>query len=187
MGRHSDPDPRWFWQSFAAAVGKALLALAIVAAAFLLLTQVNRKDFEGPLPTASPEPEGPAVISPSPGEARLDPAAPALEPRAASAGERAGDEAAGSVTVQVLNASGDAALTEAVVAVLEELGYVVVAEGRAARGYEETTVFWSAGRRAEAVALRRADPRFGVLERNERLDASIDLHVVIGADWTSAD
>lgn len=199
MGRHRDPDPRWFWLSLAAAAGKGLLAVALVGAVVagaLRLTGSGAQDAGASSSTRTPavaeggpSPEDGAPVADD-GDAGVGgggveslPAEPARTEFQDLEAEDGGDDALVRATVQVLDASGDPAAAADVVAALEELGYQVVAEGRAARGYERTTVFWSTGFEDEAESLRAADDRFAVLERNERLDASIDLHVVVGRDW----
>lgn len=190
MGRHSDPDPRWFWLSLGAAAAKAMLGLLLVAVVVFGLTRWGRQETgsgadlaQGPVvataPSGTPSEDGGGEPEDDEGAAIAD--EPALEEPSEEAD--GGDEAPVLATVQVLNASGDPDALDEVIAVLEDLGYQVVASGRAARGYERTTVFWSDGERGRAQALRREDGRFGVLEANERLDPTIQLHVVIGADW----
>jgi hypothetical protein len=191
MGRHSDPDPRWFWQSLAAAAAKAVLGLAVVG---LVVMGVVRwtgsgEDDGGSQPVATPSSPAtaaelaaePALEEPPRGEATDEPDAPLDDD------EDGGDDGPVLATVQVLNGSGDPDLLDEVVGILEDLGYEVVSTGRAARRYDETTVFWSAGHRDDAEDLRQADARFIAVEPNERLDRTIDLHVVIGADWDAGD
>lgn len=199
MGRHSDPDPRWFWQSLAAAGVKALLGLALVGlvAVGALRWAGGGDDGRGqPAVTAAPPSTAAAPASEDALASEAD--EPALEVDEAEEApdndataddededEDGGDDGPVLATVQVLNGSGDPDLLDRVVAVLEELGYEVVATGRASRRYEETTVFWSAGHQDDARDLREADPRFIAVEPNERLDRTINLHVVIGDDWES--
>lgn len=188
MGRHADPDPRWFWLSLAAAAGKALVAVALVGLAAAGLVRWLGGGDAGDTPvitadgtaTGEPTPGGTVTSSPTstPTGFQDEPAVEGTE-----AAEDGGDDGPVRATVQVLNASGDPDKLDDVIEVLEELGYQVVAQSRAARGYDETTVFWSTGFEDEAERLQDTDDRFGVLERNDRLDASINLHVVIGRDW----
>lgn len=186
MGRHSDPDPRWFWQSLAAAAVKALLGLAVVG---LMIFSVVRWAGGG----ADDGRGQPAVtVPPSTASSTTAPVVVADEPaeepsEAPDDDEDGGDDGPVLATVQVLNGSGDPDLLDEVVGILEELGYEVVSTGRAARRYDETTVFWSAGHRDDAADLRQADARFIAVEPNERLDRTINLHVVIGADWDAQD
>ena len=196
MGRHSDPDPRWFWQSLATAAAKAVLGLAVLG---LLVTGVLRwagggaDDGRGQPVVTAPASATPTVA------AAVDVAdEPAVDESSEKPTESPGDDQDGDeedggddgpvlATVQVLNGSGDPDLLDEVVGILEDLGYEVVSTGRAARRYDETTVFWSAGHRDDATDLRQADARFIAVEPNERLDRTINLHVVIGADWGTQD
>lgn len=200
MGRHRDPDPRYFWQSLAVALGKLLALVVVVAlAAFGLTRAISNGGIDDPTPQVS-DPTGEAddlsdELADAADAAAADTVAvddladaDVADSNAAEEGsvdvEDGGDEAAVRATVQVLNASGDAALLDEVSQVLEEMGYAVVARSRAARGYDQTVIMWSDGFRTEAEAMRNADRRFTLVQPNERLDPSIDLHVIIGADWT---
>lgn len=85
-------------------------------------------------------------------------------------------------TVQVLDGAGDGARARAVVDVLEEMGYRVVATNPAIP-YTETTILYTEGHLASAEALRERDPRFSQIKPNENLSAAVDIHVVVGTDW----
>lgn len=219
MGKHADPDPRWFWLSLAAAAGKTVAVLALAGLVVFGLTRW--------LGGADPE-SGELLLEGAAGQAQPTPSAdasvaddPALEPDPAEddaseddtsedeAGDETGDDPAdeetssgvsgdeeaedggddGPVrgTVQVLDGAGDPDAVRDAVAALEELGYEVVAQSRAARRYPRTTVFWSDGFEDEAEQLREADDRFAALEENERLAPSINLHVVVGEDWETGE
>lgn len=172
MGRHSDPDPRWFWLSLGAAAAKLLVLIGLlVAASFALLSFVGDDD-GGVTPKSSPTTSATPPVSLEEQTA----APPADDPTAPTVPVGA--------TVQVLDASGLSDALEEAVAALERLGLDVVTTGPAVRRYDRTTVFWSGGLEEQAEALRAVDGRFGVIEPNDRLDQSIDLHVVVGADWT---
>lgn len=191
MSRHADPDPRHFWISLATAASKAALGLAIVVGAFLMISRIGQPPGAGPAmdeagaPTASETAEAPATPA-----ATLDPRSPAVEPSSEEpTGEPPGEEPTATppqgegISVQLLDGVGDQELVDAVTAVLEGMGYDIVAMSRSSRGYEETTIFYSDGFASAGRALRRADDRFGVVEPNTRLSTSVNLHVVIGADW----
>lgn len=199
MGRHSDPDPRWFWLSLATTVGKALaVALLLVGAVFgvtRLLGSADEDDVAVPLTepsrTTGTTPAAADATEPT-GRREVPTRTPDRDTTSDDASERehvqeGGDDAPVRGTVQVLNASGDAGVLRDVIAVLEEVGFQVVAEGRASRAYARTTVFWSDGHEDEAEELRDADERFAVIQRNERLDPTIDLHVVVGRDWAASE
>lgn len=122
---------------------------------------------EDPEPTAAPEPEPTEPVG-EPDAAVLAAAPPPSE-----------------TSVQVLDGVGDPARLERLVAALEELGYVVVAQNRASDNYPVTTVLFSAGREAAAQALQARDPRVRERHPNPGLSEQVDLHVVLGADWQS--
>lgn len=189
MGRHSDPDPRWFWQSLATAAAKAVFGLAVVG---LLIMGVVRwagggaDDGRGQPAVTAPSTATPSVaaaVNVADEPAVDEPTEEPSEATDAADEEDGGDDGPVLATVQVLNGSGDPDLLDEVVGILEDLGYEVVSTGPAARRYDETTVFWSAGHRGDATDLRESDARFSAVEPNERLDRTINLHVVIGADW----
>ncbi len=89
-------------------------------------------------------------------------------------------------SVQVLNGTDDQALFDDVVATLSDLGYDVTQSGRARQDYSETTIFATAGQEAAADALQVNDPRFTTIGENPgNLTTQIDIHVVVGSDWTT--
>lgn len=192
MGKHSDPDPRWFWLSLAAAAGKAAIGVLVVGAVAVgVTTWAGDRDDRVAGPAATTEP---ATLAPQATEQASATASPTESAHEEVATQPAveeetdgGDEAPVRATVQVLNGSGDASALQDAIATLEELGYRVVAESRSSRVYDRTTVFWSAGFEEDARDLRRSDDRFAVLQANDRLDRTINLHVVVGRDWAASD
>ena len=215
MGRHSDPDPRWFWLSLGAAAGKALLAVLLLGAVAVGVTRLAGGGAAGDAEPDVPEPS--AGLTAVADEPAADASEDAFETEPAGSGsesepgsgepgtetesadpdededtedededggdEDGGDDAPVRATVQVLDGGGDASAVREAIAALEARGYQVVAQSRAARTYPRTTVFWSEGFEDEAEELREEDERFAVLQENDRLDATINLHVVIGRDW----
>lgn len=89
------------------------------------------------------------------------------------------------VSIQVLDAVGDGGAAAAGVAdTLRGAGFNVIVINGASKGYDVTTVFWSAeqgpgGRAvAEAIGAGRAERT----PDEVRLSDSVDVHVVVGAD-----
>lgn len=87
------------------------------------------------------------------------------------------------MTVQVLNATPDAAADDRMADQLSQEGFEVVAVAAASTQYELTTVFWSyeeSQAAAEALAAR-----FGwqVGPKPENLSRTVALHVVVGLDY----
>ncbi len=137
-----------------------------------------------PAPSAgSPTAPGPApteVTGPAPTEATE---------RAPATGGGAGDATSdpSQVTVQVLDGTvGAPGATEDAVRTLRDLGYTVVVVNTAKRAYERTTVVATPGHEAEAEALGERDPRFDFVDPALQLSPAVDLHVIVGADWTAS-
>jgi cytoskeletal protein RodZ len=113
----------------------------------------------------------PTEAEPTPTETTASPEPPAIDP--------------GSVTIQVLDASDDAADQDAVVACLGDAGYDSLITGnRAVRTYDTTTVFYTPGEDNQIAAQQVA----GVLgigsveEKPSNLSGSVPVHVVTGVD-----
>lgn len=208
MGRHADPDRRAFWGSFAVAVGKAVLALAVIGTITALVASMAGPmgEARGPTvmiaespdtPDATAAPTTPTSVTPtptptlatpqataSPTAAATDAADPTPSPTPSPTPTPAPADVAG-VTVQILNSGASAAAVDEVEALLADWGYDIVAAGPGRCCYDTTTVFYSEGRQADAEALAERDPRFVVVELNTDLDQSVYLHVVLGEDWSS--
>ena len=89
----------------------------------------------------------------------------------------------GETTVQVLDAGGGSARVDQAEAVLEQLGYNVVARSPSSRDVVETTVYYTADNIAEAEGLRAREPRFRVVEANRGLSEGVDIHVLVGTEF----
>lgn len=87
-------------------------------------------------------------------------------------------------SVQVLDAGGGSSAADDVAETLGELGYDVVAVNPSRIDYDVTTVLFTDGNEAEAEAMRARDERFSETAPNERLSDGVDLHVVVGPDWS---
>lgn len=166
--------------SIAAPLIRALLAAAIAFGVYwLVFGQTDPADDVAVIPTTEPAVAATVPAEPTPTVPPLTttptPTPTATTPSAVGAG----------VSVQVLNGTDDAALFDSAVQALTELGYDVTPAGRARQDYTQTTVFATAGQEAAAAALQAADPRFTVIGDNPgNLTATIDVHVVVGSDWT---
>ncbi len=86
-------------------------------------------------------------------------------------------------TVQVLDAGGGNALTDAVVARLEEIGYDIISIQSSSRDVARTTVYFTQDNQPEADALRARDPRFQDVEANRGLSEGVDIHVLVGPNF----
>ncbi len=202
MGRHYDPNPVPFYNSFTRAVLRGLLALVLSFALYILLAGLRGDAGAGlaffgggdtPAPTEAatapaPLPTEPPATTSAPTQPPATPTATDDEPPETPTGTPTATippdaPEPGETSVQVLDGAGDSAATEAVVALLRELGYEVVAVNATARSYDETTVFYSQGQEAAAEALRARDPRFAEIAANPNLSEDVNVHVVVGSDW----
>lgn len=141
----------------------------------------------GPDPTeaTAAEPDEPAdeeegVDSEQDAEAEEDTGLTEEEAEAFIEAARAPEE----TTVQVLDAGGGATAATDVAETLADLGYDVVATNSSRTDYDVTTVLYTEGNEPEADGLRARDERFTQTAVNERLSEDVDLHVVVGPDWS---
>lgn len=200
MGRHADPDPRHFWRSLAAAFVRATLALGLVVGLFAALSTIgDDPPGDGPVMLGGPDAidDGPLPLVPEGPEDTEDPEdTEGTQGTEGTEGtEGTGDDAAAGegpvaaaaapeeTRVQVLDGVNDPARLAELVAALEALGYQVVATNPASTAYAVTTVLYSEGREPAAQALQIRDPRMAVLRPSPGLSDTVDLHVVLGADW----
>lgn len=86
-------------------------------------------------------------------------------------------------SVQVLDGAGAPETRDAVVAALEDHGYVVAAVNAARNPHEQSVVFYSEGWEDEAEALAAREDRVVVSDENPGFSEDIGLHVVVGTDW----
>jgi hypothetical protein len=184
---------------FGAAAGRAVTAavgfVALVALLFGGLGAWQQRDLAA-ADAPAPAPAPPPVVVPQPpsddeddadaggeteGDAEDEEPAPAAPTEPAT---RPNSE----VSVQVLDGisgGGSAAVTR-VVATLREAGFRIAAQNTG-RAYEVTTVFYNDGYEAEAQRVAQAiDARvvsaMSSLPPERRLNAVVNVHVIVGAD-----
>ena len=87
-------------------------------------------------------------------------------------------------TVQVLDAGGGGERTDAAAATLRALGYDVINVTSSREDVPRTTVVFTDGHESEALAVRARDPRFADVRVNDRLSEGVDVHVLVGTDWS---
>ena len=193
MARHNDPQDNSFGRSLARAVAGGLVALVVTFAVTALLTVVGRED-----PS-----EGPAVVAPEASDAQpatqpaTQPPAPektdaATEAPPSDIGSTAAPEPtdggtdvpAESITVQVLDAAGSGTHAEDAAAVLRDLGYDVIVVNPTARRVQTTTILATPGFEGAAAELREADERFAEIDENTDFNASVNLHILVGPDFS---
>ena len=181
MPRHADPDDNTFARSLLRAAAGGLVAMVVTFGITAVLTQVGRDNpadgpaviqdgslSSGPSPSALPDPE-PTQESTSPTE-------PTVEPASEIAGE--------AVTVQVLYAPGLDEVAGEAAAVLRDLGYEVAAVNTTTRTVDSTTILATAGHEEDAAELRDTDPRFALIDVNDGFSDAVDLHILVGADFS---
>ena len=192
MARHVDPDDTSFRRSLLRAAGGGLAALVLTFGVTAVLTRtgqigegggpamiqtaspsavptvaaVPETELPTPEPEPEPEPTQPAPVTPAPTPAEVT------------------ENPVTGVTVQVLEQVGAEAQAAQAAGVLRRLGYDVVAVNITDRQVDTTTVLASAGRAADAEQLKTLDPRFGVITDNDGFSPDVDLHVIVGADFS---
>lgn len=187
MARHVDPDDHSFRRSLLRAAAGGLAALVVTFAITGLLTRLGRDDGSaGPAvmltatPTVAALAETP-LPTPSPEQAPTAEPSPKAEETPAEITE----PPAGDVTVQVLYTGASDAVGAAAAETLRELGYDVVAVNGTQHEVAATTVLFSPGHEAAAEQLRERDGRFGVVEANTIFVESVNLHVIVGPDFSA--
>jgi hypothetical protein len=197
-GRHSPPGDRSFVVSLLSHLAAGIALVAAVAAAFWGLGQVQSPGD----PVIEETAASPTEDAPEESGETADPTPEAEETEEAEAEEEAtpepvaddGDGAAeedeaeqavdpSTISLQILDAAGDGGTRASHAGeILRADGYRIVAERRAVRGYERTTVFHSQGH--EAAARQIADDHgYTVVEPNPgNLSGSVNVHVVVGED-----
>lgn len=129
-------------------------------------------------PVAEPDPDAtaePDAEEPTPEPTETGPAAEELIAAAPEPGE---------TSVQVLDAGGGNAATRAAADAIEDLGYRVVNVTSARANLTRTAIWFNDGQEEAARALRAREERIADLEENQALSTSVDLHVLVGADWS---
>jgi hypothetical protein len=87
-------------------------------------------------------------------------------------------------SVQVLDAGGGSNRARAARDALEDLGYNVVNVTSARASVNRTTVWFTDGSEDAGLALQARDERVTAVEPNEGLSSGVDLHLLVGPDWT---
>jgi hypothetical protein len=128
---------------------------------------------EGAVPPVDTEPEAAETPTPEP-----TPTGPPPEELIAAAPDPE------RTSVQVLDAGGGPTRTLSVTDALEDLGYQVVNVTSSRTDVTTTTIWYTDGNEDAGLALRARDERFAVVEENERLSPGVDLHVLVGPDWS---
>lgn len=191
MARHVDPDDHSFRRSLLRAAAGGLVALVVTFAITGILTRLGRDDGQsGPAVflTATPTEVAQAEITETSPPPASEPPSPTPEPspRAVPTPAEVTEQPdTAGVTVQVLyNGADDTVAAEAAEA-LRELGYDVVAVNDTEHTADATTVLYSPGQEQAAEDLREIDGRFGLVEPNTIFVESVNLHVLVGPDFST--
>lgn len=182
MPRHANPDDTTFARSLLRAAAGGLVAMVVTFGITAVLTQVGRDNpVEGPAViqdgtlSSGPSPSPPSDPEPTE-ETTSRPTEPTVEPASEIAGEP--------VTVQVLYPPGLDDVAGEAAAVLRDLGYEVAAVNATARTVDTTTILATAGHEEDAAELRDTDPRFAEIDANDGFSDAVDLHIIVGADFS---
>ena len=190
MARHVDPDDTSFRRSLLRAAAGGLAALVLTFAITFVLTRTGQiGEGDGPAMVATSTPsDAPTVVAaattpaptpvPDPALTSPPPTTPAPEPTEMTENPVSG------VTVQVLEQVGAEAQAAEAAQVLRQLGYDVVAVNVTDRQVDTTTVLASEGHAADAEQLQALDARFGVIADNDGFSPDVNLHVIVGADFS---
>ncbi|MGH3442908.1 MAG: LytR C-terminal domain-containing protein [Nitriliruptorales bacterium] len=189
--RHTPPGDRSFARSVSAHLAAGVALIAVVAGAFWGLGRIGQEP-TGPIVAASPtEGDAPATTEPtSPNPQATAPATPEpgsptpTEASSPTESPTGGEVDPASVSMQVLDATEAGTAAGGFADRARSDGYRVVAVNRAVRVYERTTVFWSPGHE-EAARHVAAQYGFAVVEEKpNNLTSSVNVHVVIGEDYS---
>jgi cytoskeletal protein RodZ len=187
MGQHSSPSEWHFYRSVIVwFLPWVVIAGVIGVAVWIGVDALSGGGETHPVvvgaksPSAKPTPTPKKSSSPKPVESPS--ASPKASPSPSATPDKSQPLITDGITVQVLNASGVAGADQAMSDRLTRLGFDVIAVQQAATAYPRTTVFWSFSESKPAAKALAA--RFGWIAqpKPENLSASVDMHVVVGAD-----
>jgi cytoskeletal protein RodZ len=88
------------------------------------------------------------------------------------------------VTIQVLNGTSNPAADDQMADQLATLGFEVVAVAGSSKAYSATTVFYSFPEAQEAAERLAARHGWAVAAKPSNLSATVDIHVVVGDDYS---
>ena len=190
MARHVDPDDTSFRRTLlrAAAGGVAALILTFGITAVLMRTgQIGDGGSPAIILTATPSPAPTVAVIETTAPPQTEPAPEPTEvptPTPAPTPAEVTERPVAGVTVQVLGQVGAEAQAAEAAEVLRDLGYQVVAVNTTDRQVDTTTVLATAGHAADAEQLQSLDDRFGVITDNDGFSPDVNLHVIVGADFS---
>ncbi|MCA1704109.1 MAG: LytR C-terminal domain-containing protein [Actinobacteria bacterium] len=187
MGQHSSPSEWHFYRSVIVwFLPWVVIAGVIGVAVWIGVDALSGGEGSGVVVAQSPTPRTTpkTEASPTPEESpsKKPTKSPRPSPKATKTPDPGRELITEGISVQVLNGSGVAGADEAMATKLTDLGFDVAAVQSASAAYPRTTVFWSfaeSKRAAQALAAR-----FGWVSKAkpDNLSATVDIHVVVGAD-----
>lgn len=192
MARHNDPEDDSFRRSLLRAVAGGLIAMVLTFGVTAVLMVVGRDDPDGgPVVSTDDSPAASEAIAEAPAATESEPEPTDLPeatdppPSDLGATDAPTEEADTSdVTVQVLDAAGTGTHAEDAADVLRDLGYDVIVVNTTARRVDTTTILATPGSEDAAEALREQDPRFAEIDENADFNPSVDLHILVGPDFS---
>ncbi|MGZ4121387.1 MAG: LytR C-terminal domain-containing protein [Actinomycetota bacterium] len=172
-GKHAPESPMSFYLSVGRAAAGAIVVLAVVALiAVAAVGSGGKKPKAQPTVTSTPTRHATAT----PTATRSPTASPTATPTTPSPK---------GVTVNVLNGTTRAGLARTLGTKLTKDGYVVKTVGNAA-ALSATTIYYQAGKRADAEALLALHPELGKIQAaTSAIPVNASLTVVIGSDYPS--
>jgi hypothetical protein len=192
MSTEDEPTGERQWHDWWRIGFGSFLALALLVGLYMSLWTGSPAEVSAPEPdpvaTETVEPEADLEADPDDEVAADEPEdEPTEEPTLSPEEVEELIEAArppGETSVQVLDAGGGSAALSSVVDALREVGYRIVNVTSARGDAGTTTILYTSGSEDEAEAMRARDARFATVERNDRFSEGVDLHVLVGSDWS---
>jgi hypothetical protein len=187
VGRHSSPEQSYFIRSvFGWFLPWVLVAAVAGVAVWIAVGALGQGELDAAPPRSSAaQPTATPTPTKSPPRAKRKerpPKAPREDKPRRNPERRPPKLITAGVTVQVLNATTEAAAGDRLAARLADLGFQIAVVGQASRLYDRTTVFWSYPAAEDAASALAT--RFGwqVEAAPANLSRSVALHVVVGLD-----
>jgi hypothetical protein len=192
MSTEDEPTGERQWHDWWRIGFGSFLALALLVGLYMSLWTGSPAEVSAPEPdpvaTETVEPEADLEADPDDEVAADEPEdEPTEEPTLSPEEVEELIEAArppGETSVQVLDAGGGSAALSSVVDALREVGYRIVNVTSARGDLGTTTILYTSGSEDEAEAMRARDGRFVTVEQNDRFSEGVDLHVLVGSDWS---
>ena len=191
MGRHSSSGQAPFYRSLVGwFLPWVLIAAVAGAAVWVAVDALGQDEINASLPPANDNDNDNGVDVPSPpAETQKETAEPEDTPKPKESKTAKPEDPTAEpelitdgVSVQVLNATSVPDADDRMADRLASLGYSVVAIDSASTHYPATTVFWSTDS-DEAAATALAEHFGWIAEpKPKNLSATVDIHVVVGAD-----